>query len=456
MRSFVNSLHRAVPLFFLVLLVLAMQVHIARAENWPSWRGANGSGVATVDRLPLSWDGETNIRWSVELPEPGNSTPVVWEDRIFLTQPLLEEQRRLLICFDRKTGQELWQRHVEWTEKERTHNTNYLCSASPVTDGRFIVVWYGSAGLHCYDLEGNEVWNRDLGLQTHDWGYAASPVIYGKTVILNFGPGNREFVAAFELATGKTIWQVDEPPPEAEGDLISRGAAGPDRADPSKERADLLRGSWSTPLVIKAADRDELILTLPGRVEARDPASGRELWRCGGLGALVYTSPVHGEGVVVALGGYHSPGMAVRTGGNGDVTETHRLWHKPKTELRLGTGIIHEGKFFVPNMQGVAQCFDLKTGELVWQKRLAGSGGNNANWGSYLRSGDRIYSLNQSGDAYVFRAADRFEQLAMNRLDQRTNSSVAVSGGDLLIRTHESLWCVGNNTVSSRAVSPPK
>ncbi len=413
-----------------------LSIQTGVAENWPNWRGPENLGISSESNLPLVWSPDENIAWKVKLPQRGNSTPIVWGDRLFVTQAVEAENRRTLMCFDRSDGTMLWQTGTVYTAEEPTHRTNPYCSASPVTDGQRVIAWFGSAGVFCYDFDGNELWRRDLGVQEHEWGHAASPVLYHELCFLSFGPGKREFVIALNKHTGEPVWQFDVP-----------RTAPPDVADDEKtpqQRGPELRGSWSTPLVIRAAGRDELIVTLPRRVVALDPSRGRKLWNCEGLGPLVYTSPMWGDGILVALGGYHGASLAVKPGGSGDVTENLRVWHQPKSKLLLGCGVVHEDHIYVADMQGVAQCLDLQSGKPVWQQRLKATGSDNATWSSMILTADeRLYLLNKAGDTFVLSASPRFELLATNALDEATNASIVISDGEIFIRTHEHLWCVG-------------
>jgi outer membrane protein assembly factor BamB len=412
----------------LVLLTQSLVALPLRADNWPSWRGPEGIGVSRESNLPLTWSPSDNIRWKVKLPEAGNSTPIIWKHRILVTQPVARDNQRTLMCFDRRDGSLLWQAATTYTDKEPTHPTNPFCSASPVTDGERVIAWYGSAGVFCYDLDGKPLWQRKLGIQEHEWGYAASPVLYGDLCVINFGPGTNEFIVALDKRSGEEVWRHDLPKPTTE----------------ELKRDDNLRGSWSTPLVIRAGRRDELILTVPDRVLALDPRSGKPLWSCEGLGSLVYTSPMWGDGILVALGGYHRASLAVRAGGSGDVTASHRVWHRPKNELFLGSGIIHKGHIYVTDMQGIARCLELTTGKPVWEERLRATGGDNATWSSMILTADeRLYLLNQAGDTFALAASPKFELLATNSLGEMTNSSIVVSDGEIFIRTHQHLWNVG-------------
>ena len=397
----------------------------AFGTDWPAWRGPTGDGVSTESHLPTTWSRTQNVRWQVILPGPGNSTPIVWEDKVLITQAIDEEHRRLLICFDRRHGNERWRSGVVYDNPETTHRTNPQCSGSPVTDGTRVYVSFGSAGLYCYDLQGRELWGRHLGKQAHIWGNGASPVLYDELCILNFGPGERTFLLAVDKHSGTTVWRHDEP----------GGAFGRDRND--------WIGSWTTPIIRRINDNDQLIMIYPNRVCAFDPETGEELWSCRGLNPLVYTSPLFKDDLVVAMGGFSGKTVAVKATGTGDVTETHRLWLHPKTKQRIGSGVIAGNFIYVHNDPGIAECFELESGNLVWEERLRGDSAKNTNWSSMMLAGDKIYSLNQSGDTFVLRASPTFELLAVNSLNEPSNSSVVPSNGELFIRTHQSLWCIG-------------
>lgn len=404
----------------------------ALAGNWPGWRGPTGYGLTTETNLPLKWSATENVRWKVKLPDAGNSTPVVWGDKVFLSQPVDAEKRRTILCLDRSTGKQLWQQGIVSEETEISHRANPMCSPSPATDGERVVAWFGSAGVFCYDMNGKQLWHRDLGKQKHEWGYAASPVIHGDLVILHFGPGERSFLIAMDKNTGKTVWQVDIP--EVQPKERTDGFAG----DPKG-----LIGSWSTPIILKANGRDELVISLADWLKGFDPKTGKEVWRVGGLNPLLYTSPIYGDGVVVAMGGFHGTTIAAKPGGNGDVTATHRLWQTPRTKNRLSSGVVYKGYIYVPNTPGIAECIELSTGKSVWDERLPSVGAKTEFWSSMVLAGDRIYVLNQSGDCVILRASPKYEVLGVNSIGgELTNGSLAVSNGDLFIRTHDHLWCI--------------
>ena len=404
----------------------------ARAENWPEWRGPTRDGVAREGNLPLKWSATENVRWKLPLPDRGNSTPIVWGGRVFVTQAIEDEGKRLLLSIDRRNGKVLWQKGTVFAEKEQSHETNPQCSASPATDGERVVAWFGSAGIFCYDLEGKELWQRELGRQSHEWGYASSPILHEDRVFLNFGPGERSFLVALDKQTGAELWRK---PIEARHYKERRdGFAGQNRG---------MTGSWSTPIVVNG----ELVITLPDKTAAFDPKTGKELWHVKGLNPLIYTSPVYGEGLILGNGGFHGPDTAIKPGGQGDATDTHQVWEGGRTANRLGSAVIKDGHFFLMNMSGIAECIELNTGKKVWEERARGNGPKNDSWSSMVLAGDRIYILNQSADTIVLRASPKFEILQVNSLgNEMCNASIAASDGELFIRTHENLWCIGATT----------
>lgn len=391
------------------------------------WRGHSGEGVTVEKGLPLTWSATENVTWKATLPERGNSTPVVWGDRVFVTQAAESEGLRLLFCFDRKDGRLLWKEGVRHEKEDLTHKTNPYCSGSPATDGKIVIVYFGSAGVHAFDFSGNKLWSQDLGEQRHIWGYGASPVIRGEVVYLNYGPGENQGLVAMNKQTGEVIWKHEEP----------GGASG-------EAGGKSWKGSWGDPLIRTVGDHDELFVGYSGRVLGLDPASGKLLWNCEGMNPLVYTSPLFVDGTVLVMGGYNGTAMAVKAGGSGDVTDTHRVWRMEKTRQRIGSGVIHEGHIYILTDPGIAECRSMATGELVWEERMKGPGPTGQNWSSIVLTADGLcYAVNQGGDAFVFRASPTFELLRTNSMGERVIGSIAVSDGQLFIRGHEHLFCIG-------------
>jgi outer membrane protein assembly factor BamB len=418
-----------------------LAAEIVTAANWPSWRGPDGTGVAPGEHPPLRWSAKENVRWKATLPDKGNSSPIVWDNKVFITQALEKESRRTVICFDKRNGKMLWQNGTIYKEPEESHPANPQCAASPVTDGERVVAFFGSAGIYCFDMDGKEIWHRDLGKHHHEWGYAASPIIHGDLCILNFGPGERQFMIALNKKTGKTIWEKEIP--QSKPTKRTDGFAG-------REKGGMI-GSWSTPLVAHVNGRDELIMSFCDRLGALEPKTGKELWTSEGLNPLVYASPLFGEGVAVGMGGFLGTTIAVKAGGQGDVTATHRLWQTPRTKNRLGSGVIYKGHIYILNSEGIAECLELTTGKNVWTERIKGSGSKSESWSSMILAGDHIYITNQGGDTFVLKASPQFEMLATNSIgDEMTNATTAISDDQVFIRTFTSLWCIGESKTASR------
>jgi outer membrane protein assembly factor BamB len=409
----------------LTLMLVSLPV---LAEHWPGWRGPTGGGQSNEKDLPLKWSATENVVWKTPLPAAGNSSPIVWGDRVFITQATEVDmrqnvaKRRGVMCFDRKDGRLLWHKDIPYPDKEVTHGTNPYCSATPVTDGERVIASHGSAGVICYDFQGNELWRRDLGKFDHIWGNAASPVLYGDLVILNCGPGERTFLLAMDKRTGNDVWKQEEPGGKS-------GHAGPSE----------WVGSWSTPVISRINGRDELIMSWPEAVKSYDPKTGDLLWTCKGLGKLVYTSPLVTPEVVVAMSGYHGPLLGVKTGGRGDVTATHRLWrHAERIPQRIGSGVLVGEHVYILNENGTLQCLNWKTGETLWTERASST-----SWGSIVHADGRLYVTNREGETLVAAAGPTFEVLSKNPLKEPCQASPAISDGQIFIRTYRNLWCVG-------------
>ena len=434
------------PLLMSLLWGLAMTMSAA-AENWPAWRGPEGDGICREPNLPLHWGTNENVRWRVALPGPGNSTPIVWDRRVYITQAVAEGNRRTVMCFDRRDGKLLWQAGTNAVAKDSGGSGNPPCTPSPVTDGKCVIAWFGSAGVFCFDMEGQELWRRDLGRQSHGWGYASSPVLYGDLCLLNFGPGERSFVIALDKHTGKTVWQYDVPPMAADAKWEDFGGDLKDWKRLGSPAMPEVTGSCATPVVVKTTEEDELIVAIPLRLLAFAPKTGERLWSCEGLNTGAYSSPSFGEGVVAVTGsGLRNAAMVIRPGGRGDVTATRRLWHSspPGSKSCIGSSVIARGHIYQVTAMGFAVCLDLQTGKTVWDERLAGSGARNASWSSPVLAGNRLYVPNQNADVFVLRTGPKFECLATNSIGgESMNASLAVSDGNIFLRSHKSLWCIG-------------
>jgi outer membrane protein assembly factor BamB len=412
---------RICVLLFLNLSALFLAGDLAWGD-WPQWRGPSGTGIAANATPPLEWSRDKNVLWKVELDGEGNSSPIVVGDKLFLAHSPKDSQSRSLRCYARANGELLWTKTVEFKAKEATHKTNPYCSSSPTSDGERVVVWHGSAGVFCYDLNGELLWKRDLGPVDHVWGYGSSPVISGNVVLLNYGPGTNAFVVAMNKKTGEDVWRKEY--------------AGMKSAKPGD-----FHGSWSTPVIYKEGNETAALLSLPHKLLSVNVANGGVIWSCDGLSKLAYTSPLLESNVVVAMCGYHGPSIAVKTGGKGDVTETHRLWRADKNvPQRVGSGVLVNGQIYILNESGVMWCKDSLTGELQWEGRL----GKGKSWSSVVYAAGRLYATNMEGTTIVLSPnSKKCEVLAENKLGELTRGSPAFVDGQVYLRTYESLIAIG-------------
>jgi len=399
------------------------------ASDWPAFGGPNGNGSTTETGFPTQWSTDKNIKWRVPLSDPDNGSPIVIGELVVLLSAANDGKQRSTLAFKRETGTLLWKQTVEYAKVEETHKTNPHCPSTPVSDGERIVVWHRSAGMHCYDLAGKAVWSRDLGEFHHIWGGGSSPIIYQDQVIQLCGPGERTFVIALDKRTGETLWQTADEPggsSSVQGKYI---------------------GTWVTPSIIQVDGQDQLLVPMHSRVVAYDLKTGKELWTVDGLssdrGNLAYSSAMIGDGIAVVLGGFNGPGFAFKLGGQGDVTQTNRLWRNTASNpQRIGTGIITGGHLYMANADGPGsiQCIDVATGQERWNERRTAEG---AHWGSIILADGNLYVTGQKGVTRVFKPNPaRHELVAENDLGEHSNSTPAFSRGEIFLRTWQGLYCI--------------
>lgn len=417
---------------------------LVRADDWPAFRGPAGSGLSAEKKAPTTWAPDKNVKWKAALPQPGNGSPIVSNGRVFVAGPEDPQgMKRSLYCFDRKDGKLLWTKTVDFKGKtdpaERyTHGTNTFSPSTPAADGKSVVVWHDSAGLFCYDFEGKDLWSRDLGEFYHFWGHGGSPVLHDGKVILSCGPGTAVFVTALDLKTGKTLWKTDEPQ-DLDTERVSKGFG-------DKNKGGKPAGSWSTPVIAKVGSQEQVIVSQPTRVVAYDAASGGIVWWVDGnrfdKGDLAYSSPILAGDLCLFFGGYNGPRFGFKLGGQGDTTASARLWRQDEkgNPQSIGSGVFIDGYAYVPLAgPNVIDCVNPKTGEVVWRERWQGG----AFWGSIVQAGGLCYVTDQAGKTAVFKPGpEKFELVAANELREKSNSTPAVSDGEIFIRTQKSLFCI--------------
>ncbi len=410
------------------LIVLAwLSSASAFGADWAQFRGPGGMGVSDEKNLPTHWSSSENIVWKVDLPGLGSSSPIVVGDRVFLTcysgyglEPNAGDQknlRRHLLSFDRRTGKTLWSKEFEPKLPEHKYqgegSYQGYAGSTPTSDGERLYVFFGKSGVFCFDLDGSELWHAEVGDGINGWGSGASPVLFGKLLLINASVESGSLIALDKL-TGKEVWR----------------AAG-------------IRAAWDTPLLVAGKDRTEAIVSVEPRLLSFDASDGKPLWAADGVHRYVCPSVVSHDGVVYAIGGGHTS-LAVRLGGSGDVTASNTLWKQQKGS-NVSSPVYHEGHlYWASDNGGFICCQNASTGETMFQERLEPRPGNI--WSSALLGDGKLYFASQHNGAYVIAAKPKFELLAHNVLaddDSRANATPAISGGRLFLRTDRALYCIG-------------
>jgi len=420
------------------------------AENWPQWRGPAANGISEEKGPPVEWGPEQNIAWKVPLRGMGTSTPIVWGDRVFITVQVGDgpfEQRGR--DFDnagvaRKTGQKekvqfvveayrrtdgrlLWEYRLDAQgELQPVHMKHNLASPSCVTDGQLLYAWVGTGQLVALTLDGKLVWSRHLGKEYSPfqilWGHGSSPLLYKDALILLCDHQSAAYLLALDKRTGKQRWKVD------------RGKN---------------RRAYSTPFLAAGEKGDELIINSSERMDAYDPATGQELWHVGEPNKVPVPTPVAHSGVIYASRGYNSgPYMAVKTGGRGDVSQSHVLWEVKTGAPYVSSLLYYRGLIYMATETGIVSCVDAANGQLLWRERLGGVFS-----ASPVAADGKVYLVNEAGETFVLEAGRELKILARNKLNERTLASPAVSGGQIFLRTDQHLYSIGSNV--GAGLAPP-
>lgn len=382
--------------------------------NWPRWRGPQQNGHSTATNLPVKWS-DANLVWKTELPGGGQSSPIIWGDRIFLTSALAQGKERLVLCVDRKTGKILWQQTAWKGEPEKSHIMNGWASATCVTDGEIVIAFFGVGGLHAFSLEGKPLWSKDLGKFAGPWGTAACPILVDNFVVQNCDSDENAHLIALDKKTGKEMWRT--------------------------KRRDY-RG-WSTPIEVNAGSHHELVLNGHEGVQGYDPKTGRELWFCksaAGRGEPTITPA--GDGLCVVNGLKGGEIYSVRPGGTGDVTDSRMMWHTPRRGARDTPSPIVVGDFLtVVDMDGTATCYSVADGHIYWKQRLEGKYS-----GSPIAAAGLAYFTNEDGKTMVIKPGPKFDLVAENPLTAGKNEIFRASptplDGQIFLRSTNMLYCI--------------
>lgn len=397
------------------------------ATDWTGFRGPTGQGTSEEKGLPVKWSSTENIVWKVDLPGPGASSPIVVGNKVFVTAYSgygikensgdQKDLRRHVLCFNRKTGDKLWDKTFEPKLPEHNYSGEGAYQGyagnTPVTDGERLYVFFGKSGVYCFDLEGNEKWHVSVGEGINGWGSGTSPVLLGNLLIVNASIESSSLVA-LDKKTGEDVWKT-------------KG----------------IGSSWNTPQIAKTKEGPELIVSIQDWIVGLKPDTGVELWRAEGVHRYVCPSVVTHDDVVYAIGG-GSTSLAVRAGGRGDVTKTHVLWREAKGS-NVGSPLYMDGNlYWAEDSAGTMECQNAATGEKVYQGRF--QPGSGLIWSSPILADGKIYVVSKESGTFVLAAGPKFKQLSHNKFEDdgsRTNASPAVADGKIYLRTDKRLYCIG-------------
>ena len=404
----------------------ALIVATISADNWPQWRGPQLNGVSTETGLPLKWTSDSNVAWKLPLPEWSGATPIVWGNSIFLN--VAEGSALSLWCVDRKGPTVLWKAPLGGgNHREQKQN---MSSPSPVTDGTHVYVMTGTGILKGFDFKGNALWSRDIqreyGRFGLNWGYASSPLLHEDGLFVEVLHGmhtdDPSYLLRIDKNTGKTVWKVERP------------------TEALRESPD----AYTTPALLQYGTTTEIVVSGGDVVTGHDPGTGKELWRLNGLNPhndtsnRIVASPVVAGGLIIAPSRVN-PVIAIRPGGRGDVSQSHKVWQFTRgpdvpTPVSDGTHV------FIVTDNGIVYALNAKTGAVVWGPTRLKSGTYSA---SPVLADGRVYVTSEDGLTSVFAAGPAYELLAENPLDDYTLSSPAVSEGQIFIRTAKHLFAIG-------------
>ncbi len=432
-------------ILFILLLTLsaaAQETHQSGPEYyWGQWRGPLGTGVAPHANPPIEWSEAKNIRWKIALPGKGHSTPLAWGDRVYITTaipygeelppkhseasgahdnlPVTHQYEFAVLAISRSSGKTIWQRTVHKAlPHEYGHYTGSLASNSPVTDGEHLFAFFGSNGLYCLDMNGELLWQADLGqMQSkHGHGEASSPALYGNTLLINWDHEGQSFIVALEKNTGKERWKVLR-------DEVT---------------------SWTTPIIFEYDGKTQAIVSGTTRIRSYDLTDGSVIWECGGLSANIVASPVMADGMVFAGSSYEKRAMLAihLDGARGDITGTDRVaWTRIHGTPYVPSPLLYGGYlYFLRHYQNILSRVDIKTG-----KDVGGPFRLNAIrnvYGSPVGAANRIYITDLDGTTLVFSHDPNPQVLALNRLEDSFSASAALAGNELYLRGAEFLYCI--------------
>ena len=441
---------------FVSILVLITLTAAAQAQNWTSFRGTNAAGVAEGKPTPVRWDASKgeNILWKTPIPGLAHASPIIYGNKLFITTAVSSSTAKpnyrvglygdvdsdndtskhawKVYCLDKRTGKILWERVAhEGVPKVKRHIKATHNNSTPATDGKYVVAFFGSEGLFCYDVDGKLMWKKEFGILNsgwfydpdYEWGTASSPIIYKNMVIIQCDVQKDSFLAAYDIKTGKELWRT-----------------------PREEIP-----SWGTPTVYEGKTRAELITNATRAIRGYDPLTGKELWRLTGNPEVTATTPIIGHDLIFIVNHYrpNQPIYAIRPGATGDIsldlkagqtTNQYVAWSMQRGGAYMPTPLIYGDYLYINQNQAILRCLNAKTGEVAYQQRIGEGGSYSA---SPVAADGKIYLSSEDGAIFVIKAGNKYEQLAKNEMGEILMATPAISDGMIFVRGQHHLFAIG-------------
>jgi outer membrane protein assembly factor BamB len=418
-----------------ICLLLGCAVFTGRAENWPGFRGPTRQGISTERNLPLHWGADSNVVWKTPIPGTGWSSPITWEDRLFVTTATENGTSCRVLSLDLKSGKILWDKEVLTQVLRRKEGKNSYATPTPTTDGKRVYAVFGDGSIAAVDFNGAVVWtNREVQFYSRH-GLGASPLVYQDLLIMSYDgsnpvasagnypnnppeerlgwqiPWDRAILVALDTKTGRRVWT---------------GRRGQSRI------------AHVSPILVQYGGETQLISCAGDAIQGFDPKTGERIWTVFSQGEGVTPSPTTGDGLVFTSSGFEKTTLrAVKLGGKGDVTATHIAWEERKGTPTQPSLLYVSPYLYAIHDGGVAHCYNGKNGEVIWEERI---GGNHC--ASPLFADGKIYFLSEAGETAIIEASATFKEVARNSINEKCQASIAVSGGRLFIRSEKSLFCI--------------
>jgi len=452
-------MHRAIQILICSLMASVMIAGTSAmagssptaGANWPQWRGPGSQGISNEKGLPTEWSGTKNVQWKTPIPGSGHSSPIIWDNKIFLTSsiegpvvPGHAAPKHMIgndefkhpdwvgsdhsytfkvICIDADKGKILWEKiPYDGPVFDHRHRRNTYASPTPVTDGEYVYAFFGSEGLYCYDFSGKLLWKGNLGgIPQLGMGPGSSPVLYENLVIVtcDLDVGEGSYIAALDKKTGKEVWRT----------------------------ARNNHASWATPVLVTTGKRTELVVNGAETVVSYEPATGKELWKCKGVESHAIPTPVvSGDIVVVSAGSQAKRAMAIKLGGSGDITDTTAImWKYAKGTAYVPSPILYGDYVYLMTDTGVLTCLDVQTGKVLYENRVPVPASFKA---SPVAFDGKILLTSEDGDTFVIAAGPKYEVLGTNSLGEPVFASPAISRGRIFIRGEKNLYCIAGPSIA--------